>query len=73
MAAPGGAKRAGVAFVGVPETPAPERTGSQLAADLLLYTNPPLTYAAAAVGAAALAGAWFALRGAHGLTLLTGG
>lgn len=72
-----GAKRAGgggggVTFAGVPETPAATRPGGELVRDILLYSNPPLTYVAAAAGVLALALAWFVLRGAHGLTLLSG-
>jgi hypothetical protein len=67
------AKRTGgVAFVGVPDTPSPGPTAAQLATDILLYTNPALTYAVAAGGALVLGMAWFAMRGAHGLTLLSG-
>ena len=72
----GGAKRAGVSFAGLPETPAPgaggEGASTQLVEDILLYRNPPLTYVAAGAGVTALGVAWFALRGAHGLTFLTG-
>lgn len=73
---PGAAKRAGggVTFADAPETPAgPQapRTSGQVVSDILLYTNPPLTYVAAAAGALVLAGAWFATRGGHGVTLLT--
>lgn len=71
----GGAKRAGgVAFAGIPETPDAEpssRSAGQVVEDVLLYHNPPLTYLAAAMGLLLLTGTWFALRGAHGLTLLT--
>lgn len=71
-----GAKRhgGGVAFA-VPETPEATpgpRSAGQLASEVLLYRNPALTYAAALVGAVMLGATWFALRGAHGLTLLTG-
>lgn len=74
MPTAGGAKRSGVSFAGVPETPlADARPASELASDILLYKNPVLSYLAAGAGALALGAAWFALRGAHGLTLLTGG
>lgn len=68
----GAAKRGGVAFAGIPETPAPNKSGAELAADILLYKNPPLTYLAAGAGAVALAAVLFAAHGAHGVTLLTG-
>lgn len=67
------AKRSGVSFAGVPETPAAGAAStSQLAADILLHRNPALTGLAAVVGALLLAAAWVLLHGAHGLTLLTG-
>ena len=67
------AKRSGVSFADVPETPAggPAST-SQLVSDILLHRNPPLTCLAAGAGALLLAAAWVLLHGAHGLTLLTG-
>lgn len=67
------AKRSGVSFADVPETPAagPAST-SQLVSDILLHRNPPLTCLAAGAGALLLATAWVLLHGAHGLTLLTG-
>lgn len=72
-----GTKRAGavggVTFAGVPETPVAAGHGGDLLRDILLYTNPPFTYLAAAAGVLALALAWFVLRGAHGVTLLSGG
>ena len=76
MAQVQGAKRgagAGVAFVGVPDSPAPaSRSGGQVVADVLLYTNPPLTYVVAGAGVVLLAAVFYCLRGAHNLTFLTG-
>lgn len=71
----GAAKRAGGVAFAVPDTPVDceARSAGQVASDVLLYRNPPLTYLVAAAGVVALAAMWFALRGAHGLTLLTGG
>lgn len=70
----GAAKRAGAVAFAVPDTPVEgePRTASEVVSDVLLYHNPPLTYLVAAAGVLALAAAWFALRGAHGLTVLTG-
>ena len=78
MAQVQGAKRGaggGVAFVGVPDSPAPaatSRSGGQVVADVLLYTNPPLTYLVAGAGVVLLAAGFYCLRGAHNLTFLTG-
>lgn len=69
------ARRAGgVAFAGVPETPdaGAAQSAAELATDILLYRNPPLTYVVGGLGAVLLAAAVFAAHGAHGLTLLTG-
>ncbi|KAL4435169.1 hypothetical protein ABPG77_001851 [Micractinium sp. CCAP 211/92] len=69
----GAGKRAGTVAFAVPDTPleSEPRSASQVVSDVLLYQNPPLTYVTAAAGVLVLAAAWFALRGAHGLTLLT--
>ena len=80
MAQVQGAKRGaggGVAFVGVPDSPAPaaaatSRSGGQVVADVLLDTNPPLTYLVAGAGVVLLAAVLYCLRGAHNLTFLTG-
>lgn len=71
----GAGKRAGTVAFAVPDTPleSEPRSASQVVSDVLLYQNPSLTYVTAAAGVLVLAAAWFALRGAHGLTLLTGG
>ena len=67
------AQRQGVSFAGVPDTPTPAaKTSGQALADVLLYANPPLTYLVAACGILVLAAAYYALRGSHNLTLLTG-
>ena len=69
------ARRPGVSFAATPadaDAPGGGTATGQVLTDILLYTNPPLTYLAAGTGLAVLGGTHYALRGAHGLTLLTG-